>query len=209
MRPTTLALAFLAFTTVTQSAKTAMIDYNTIGSNFSAIGYTGGSGTSTLVYQQGGDTVILAFMPVLSSVNTPTNIVYGYLTQSYIGNPADTISLPQFQLNLIINDLTCLCTKQIVGTAGASTVSANNSNLLINWSPTSIDDPANVVFTIYSPTPLPVNNALSGQATLLGTVTGDCAAPEPGSLFLLGAGLTGLAYLGRRKLAAGVLCSAA
>ena len=187
------ALAVLAVATI-GSAGAATIQYNTTGSTFVS------SGTSTLTVVSGTNTLTLAFNALgNSSVTVPSGISYGFLDVSYSGAAGVTITVPAFQLNLHINNVTDGKTGIFAVTSAGGTVSAAQDTVVVSFAPIPLIV-GTASFTANSPLNLVSDATLAGQTSFQGGVnlTG---VPEPGTMFLLGAGLLGIGFTARKKFA--------
>ena len=200
-----LFLTFAAlFTAATGLASASTVEYNTDGSAFFGAGFSSGSGTAFATLMSGADTVILSYIgpgpgPADVIVDSPTNISYGFIQLTYVGNLADTITIPAFIFSLVVNDVTCNCIATFTGTAADSTIAANSSTLNFMWAPSILTD--GHTYTIDSATAVPADNTLFGQASVQGAVSGECpaTAPEPASWLLIGGGLAAIAFRTHKK----------
>lgn len=202
-----LALGFLAVAGIS-SASAAIVQYNTAGTTFSCAAascvVTNSPTTPLITFTSGTDTATFTYNgpgpgPGNVLVTSPTNINYGFFTFTCtVCAAGDTLAIPSFTVNLVLNDVTDAGSRTFTGVSAAGNVTASQSTLSVVWSPTSATFGPSI-FSIESATPIPTDNTLIGQVTVRGFVTS--SAPEPGSMFLMGAGLIGVGFTARKKFA--------
>ncbi len=211
-----LILGVLAAATV-GSAGAAMVSYNTAGTTFACsspscsvnnsnvgpfgitplITFTSGANIATVTYTGPGPG------PANVPIGMSSNINYGFFTFTcVVCGPTDVVAIPAFTVALILNDVTDSGTTTFNGTSAAGNITASSNGLGVTWSPTSASFAGgNTLFSIENRTPFPTDNSTAGQVTIRGNIVIASSVPEPGSMFLLGAGLIGVGFTARKKFA--------
>jgi hypothetical protein len=139
----------------------------------------------------------LATATTLSNLNSPSLASYGIFRVDDAGATAP-VTIGAFSFSLVIHDMTDAGTTTFVGSSAGGTISHNSSDVTVSWSPvTGAIGP--VFWSIFTPTPLVPPTTTNGETSIQGAVTS--AIPEPASMLLMGAGLLGLGFVSRRKLA--------
>jgi len=186
-------LAVLAVATI-GSAGAATIQYNTTGSTFMS------TGTNVLTVVSGTNTLTLTFNPLgNSTVTVPSGISYGVLAVSFSGSSSASITVPAFQLNLKVNNVTDSASGTFAVTSSGGTVSSAQDTVVVSFAPIPLNV-GTASFTANSPLNLVSDTTLAGQTSFQGGVNFS-NAPEPGTMFLLGAGLLGVGFTARKKFA--------
>jgi hypothetical protein len=159
-----------------------------------------------------GDTLTLTFTPTepAGAVASPTNTAWGSLFLGITGNNAATFDFSTVTLVLHLIDTATGGFVTETGTfTGTFSVTANQGNPQstgnIAWSPTGTQNVGGLSTTTFTTDSSdPIGNILSPTAaatTVNGTVATLLAAPEPGTLGLLGASLLGLGLIARKRRA--------
>ena len=189
------------------SAGASVVQYNTNGSAFSNTSAGVGNGTSgvgtVLSVSNGTAGITLTYngpgAPPTANVilGSPTNLSYGYFDLNYTGS--GTVNVPSFTFTVNVNDITTGLSGNFAGFATPATVTANTSTINIFYTPLTFTLTPDK-FVINSPTAIVAPTSLQGQASIQGSVS-NTTAPEPGTMFLMGAGLIGVAFTARKKFA--------
>jgi len=176
------------------SASASTIQFNTTGSTFSS------NGTSTFTINSGPASAVFTYnqsQPVISTVSTPSGVNYGVLAVTYSGS--GLVTIPSFQLNLRINNITDAASGTFVVTSSGGTVGPNSNTVVVSFAPVPLVV-GTASFTANTPLNLVDPTISMGQTSFQGGVT-IAGAPEPGTMFLLGAGLLGIGFTARKKFA--------
>lgn len=189
------------------SAGASVVQYNTNGSAFSSTSATvsnSANGANTVLsVSTGTATATLSYAgpgapPSADvTVSSPTNISYGFFDLNYTG--AGTVNIPSFVFTVHVNDITTGLNGNFVGFSTAAAVTSNSSTINIFYSPLTFTLTPDI-FTINSPTSIVAPTTLVGQTSIQGQVA-NSTVPEPGTMFLMGAGLLGVAFTARKKFA--------
>ncbi len=181
------ALAVLVAATI-GSASATPIQYSTTGSVFQS------TGTNVLT----AGTVTITFNSIASTlVNAPTGISYGFVDVNYVSGPNQAV--PAFQLNLVVNNITDGVSGMFLVTSAGGSVGQGQDTIVVSFSPIPLVL-GTASFTANSPLNFTASNTLAGQTSFQGGVNLS-NAPEPGTMFLLGAGLIGIGISARKKFA--------
>jgi hypothetical protein len=207
-----LSVTAFALTMLTATASAVTITYETDGPG---TGFNGSSNLSLL--NTSGASATLAFIPnALSISGIPSNINYGDFTLSCTGCSTQAIgtgaTFAPFTFTVQVNDQTDGATGNFVGTSTGGEVFSDTSSILLFWSPLQLGPGtagaasgsfASTSFRIVSFTSIvaPNSGTPAGQSTVNGIVNASSDVPEPATLGMVGAVLTGLGLWRRRKTA--------
>lgn len=158
---------------------------------------------ATLVFTPNGGT----------TTGTPSNIDLGHFDLYCLASNGCTTGTDShfvaFTFDLIVTDTTDGATGEFIGTSLGGEVAINASTINVTWTPTQLGpgttntSSGNFGLTIFGKQqPLtsivaPNSGSTPGDTTVQADISS--ATPEPASIGLIGAGLIGLAFAGRRK----------
>ena len=196
-------VSVILFTMMAVGASAATITFNTTaGTQFTTGGLTLNSSSGVLA--------TLVYTPNASvGEGVPSNIDLGdfLLACGSCGalgvGPSATFS--PFTFDLVVTDSTDGgATGTFVGSSAGGMVYNNQSGIVVTWAPVQLGPGGlfnTTYFLITNPTGIvaPNSGSPAGDTTVQGYVSAISGVPEPTTLFLMGAGLLGLAGLGRRK----------
>jgi hypothetical protein len=203
------SLAVLAVA-ICGSASATIINYNTAGSTFTTIGgAVQGPGVIAFTRSSGASSYTLSYSNIVAGNSFDdafpgTVISYGVFTDTYTngtapgtpGGPGDVvISVPSFTLTVLLN--TSKGNTTFSGSSSGGNISQNSSNVMVTFSPSSFNIGIDA-YTVNNPTGIPPSTSLNGQASIQGFAS-STTVPEPGTMFLLGAGLIGVGFSARKK----------
>ena len=200
------SLAVLAAATI-GSASASIINFNTVGSLFTTVGGSPNN-TNTFTVNSGASSATVTYFNVVAAstnfddASPGSNIQLGVFQTTYLGTDV-SIVIPSFTFVLHINETspfvqagTSTNTAATSSSSGGS-ISLNSSNVNISFAPTTLTL-GQTLYTVFNPTPLVAPTTGSGYSTIQGNGIG-VGVPEPGTMFLLGAGLIGVGFSARKK----------
>ena len=195
------SLALLAAATI-GSASATVITYDTTGTSFTTIGgVVQAPGVISFTRANGASSASVFYANITAGSSFDdlapgTVLSFGVLGDTYNATGGDiTIVIPSFTLTLQFN--TNVGNKTIIGSSSGGTISQNSSNVFVSFVPTSFSI-GSTNYTVPVVTGIPPSTSLGGQASVQGFAVSN-TVPEPGTMFLLGAGLIGVGFSARKK----------
>jgi hypothetical protein len=203
------SLAVLAVA-ICGSASATIINYNTAGSTFTTIGGAAqGPGVIAFTRSSGASSYTISYANIIAGSSFDdafpgTVISYGVFQDQYTngvapGTPGGAgdvvIAVPSFTLTVLLN--TSKGNISFSGSSSGGNISQNSSNVMVTFSPAAFNIGIDA-YTVNNPTGIPPSTSLGGQASIQGFAS-STTVPEPGTMFLLGAGLIGVGFSARKK----------
>lgn len=200
------SLAVLAVATI-GSASASIINFNTAGSIFSVVNGNNNT-TNSFSVNSGASSATVTYFNVTAATGNfddaspGSNIQLGVFQTTFTG-PDVNIIIPAFTFVLKINETSPVIqsgsTTNTAATSSSSggTISMNSSSVSITFAPATLTL-GKTLYTVFNPTALVAPTTGNGFATIQGNGVG-VGVPEPGTMFLLGAGLIGVGFSARKK----------